>query len=53
MKVFITGASGFIGSAVVQEMIDAGHQVSGLARSEKSAEIITNLGAQVIRGDLI
>ncbi|MGJ1537012.1 SDR family oxidoreductase [Sphingobacterium multivorum] len=52
MKEFITGASGFIGSAVVQEMIDAGHQVSGLARSEKSAEIITNLGAQVIRGDL-
>ncbi|MGE8299849.1 SDR family oxidoreductase [Sphingobacterium paramultivorum] len=52
MKVFITGASGFIGSAVVQEMIDAGHQVTGLARSEKSAEIIANLGAKVIRGDL-
>lgn len=52
MKVFVTGASGFIGSAIVKELIDAGHTVTGLARSEKSAEIIRNAGAKVLYGDL-
>ncbi|WP_312287432.1 SDR family oxidoreductase [Chryseobacterium gleum] len=52
MKVFVTGASGFNGSAVVKELIGAGHQVVGLARSEKSAEIIHDLGAEVVRGSL-
>lgn len=52
MKVFVTGASGFIGSAVVSELIKSGHQVVGLARSEKSAEVIKDLGAEVLEGNL-
>ena len=52
MKVFVTGASGFIGSAVVSELIGAGHQVIGLARSEKSAKIVRDLGAEVLNGSL-
>jgi nucleoside-diphosphate-sugar epimerase len=52
MRVFITGASGWIGSAVVPELIGAGHQVLGLARSDSSAAAVAALGAEVLRGDL-
>ena len=52
MRIFVTGASGWIGSAVVPELIRAGHQVLGLARSDASATAIAGLGAEVLRGDL-
>ena len=52
MKVFVTGASGFIGSAIVQELLTAGHQVVGLARSEESAQALTKARAEVLRGSL-
>ncbi|MCL8249787.1 SDR family oxidoreductase [Aeromicrobium fastidiosum] len=52
MRIFVTGASGFIGSAVLPELVAAGHQVTGLARSDASAATVTSLGAQVVRGSL-
>ena len=52
MRIFVTGASGWIGSAVIPELINNGHHVLALARSDTSAKIVAERGAEVLRGEL-
>ncbi|RWC82836.1 MAG: NAD-dependent epimerase/dehydratase family protein, partial [Mesorhizobium sp.] len=52
MRIFLTGATGFIGSALVPELLQAGHQVVGVTRSEAGAQALAAAGAEVYRGTL-
>jgi nucleoside-diphosphate-sugar epimerase len=52
MRVFLTGGSGYLGTSTVKALVRHGHEVTGLARSERSAQALTDLGASAVRGDL-
>jgi uncharacterized protein YbjT (DUF2867 family) len=52
MRVFVTGGTGHVGSAIIPELVAAGHEVTALARSDASATAVAALGATVSRGDL-
>ena len=52
MRIFVTGGTGFMGSVVARELLDRGHEVIGLARSESSCKILEKLGASVFEGSL-